>query len=144
MSNPVRSVETYYTLIEAVERFFTGGHITVRSLRTEIKKGRLRVSEVAGKFLFSESVIAEMLEASQPCHAHESRQGSISNDESPPRQNTWIIRDGEVEVSTGCGADDHRGAGECLARYIAQKYKPLGAIAPSELYVDEVIAPSLN
>jgi hypothetical protein len=40
------------------------------------------VSEVAGKFLGSERAIAEMLEASQPCH--ESRQGYlISNDESP-------------------------------------------------------------
>jgi hypothetical protein len=83
MSNPVRSVETYYTLTEAVERFFPGGHITVRSLRTEIKKGRLRVSEVAGKFLVSESAIAEMLEISQPCRADKSHQGSISVDESP-------------------------------------------------------------
>jgi len=33
------AVEPHYTLQEAVERFFPGGRISVRSLRTEIKKG---------------------------------------------------------------------------------------------------------
>jgi hypothetical protein len=63
MKEAASPVEPHYTLQEAVERFFPGGHITVRSLRTEIKKGRLQVSEVAGKFLVSESAIARMLEA---------------------------------------------------------------------------------
>lgn len=55
-------VERHYTLQEAIEHFFPGGHITVASLRTEIRKGRLQATEVAGKFLVSESAIAEMLE----------------------------------------------------------------------------------
>ena len=55
-------VERHYTLQEAIEHFFPGGYITVASLRTEIRKGRLRATEVAGKFLVSESAIAEMLE----------------------------------------------------------------------------------
>jgi len=61
------TVEPHYTLKEAVERFFPGGRISVRSLRTEIRKGRLRVTEVAGKFLVSESAIAEMLESCKLC-----------------------------------------------------------------------------
>jgi hypothetical protein len=62
MKNPTDRVEPHFTLREAVEHFFPGGHVTVRSLRTEIKKGRLSVTEVAGKFLVSERAIAEMLE----------------------------------------------------------------------------------
>jgi len=61
-----------------------------------------------------------------------------------PRRDIWIIRDGAIEVRTGCGADDHRGAGEALARYIAAKYKPPGALPLAELYIDEVIAAYLN
>ncbi len=61
-----------------------------------------------------------------------------------PRKSVWIIRDGKTEVSTGCGARDHRGAGEALAGYIAAKYEPPGAIASSELYIDEVVAAYLK
>jgi hypothetical protein len=61
MTEPAR-VERHYTLREAVELFFPGGYVSVRSLRTEIKKGRLSVTEVAGKFLVTERAIAEMLE----------------------------------------------------------------------------------
>jgi hypothetical protein len=71
MKEPASSVEPHYSLREAVERFFPGGHITVRSLRTEIKKGRLRVVEVAGKFLVSESAIAQMLESCGLCRVPE-------------------------------------------------------------------------
>jgi len=60
------------------------------------------------------------------------------------RQDVWIIRDGAVEVRTGCGERDHRGAAEALARYIAAKYQPPGALPPSELYIDEVIATYLK
>ena len=61
-----------------------------------------------------------------------------------PRHHVWIIRDGAVEVRTRCGQYDTRGAEEALARYIAEKYKPPGALPPSELFVDEVIAAYLN
>src|SRR5262249_14565246 len=64
-------VEPHFTLHEAAERFFPGGHVTVRSLRTEIKKGRLSVTEVAGKFLVTESAIAEMLERCRRCRVKE-------------------------------------------------------------------------
>ena len=63
MSHPAKSVEPHYTLKEAIERFFPGGQLTVRSLRTEIRKGHLRAAVVAGKFLVSETAIHEMLEA---------------------------------------------------------------------------------
>jgi hypothetical protein len=68
-------VEPHFTLAEAVERFFPGGGITVRSLRTEIKEGRLSVIEVAGKFLVSERALAEMLEKCR-CHVADKRHDS--------------------------------------------------------------------
>jgi len=71
MTNLGPIVEPHYTLKEAVERFFPGGNITVRSLRTEIRKGRLHVAEVAAKFLVTEAAIAQMLESCQRCHAPE-------------------------------------------------------------------------
>ena len=61
-----------------------------------------------------------------------------------PRRHVWVIRDGEIEVGTGCGQHDTRAAEEALARYIAEKYKPPGALAASELFVDEIIAAYLN
>src|SRR5436190_24371913 len=76
MSERASTVEPHYTLKEAIERFFPGGDITMRSLRTEMRKGRLCVTEVAGKFLVSESAIAEMLEACK-CRVLEDRQGCI-------------------------------------------------------------------
>ena len=80
MNDRASNVEPHYTLKEAVERFFPGGHITVRSLRTEIKKGRLHVTEVAGKFLVSESAIARMLEACA-CREPDKLRDFISSDE---------------------------------------------------------------
>jgi integrase len=56
-----------------------------------------------------------------------------------PRHNVWIIRDGAIRVGTGCGEDDTRGAEEALAQYIAEKYKPPGALPAAELYIDEVV-----
>jgi hypothetical protein len=70
-------VEPHFTLQEAVERFFPGGHVTVRSLRTEIKKGRLCITEVAGKFLVTERAIAEMLEKCR-CLVEQKLQDSTS------------------------------------------------------------------
>ena len=59
------TLEPHYSLAEAVARFFPDGPLTVSSLRTEIRKGRLRVARVAGKYLVSESAIRDMLEACQ-------------------------------------------------------------------------------
>jgi integrase len=61
-----------------------------------------------------------------------------------PRRDVWIIRDGAIEIRTGCGEHDHRGASEALARYIAAKYTPPGALPASELFIDEVIASYLK
>ncbi len=138
------TVEPHYTLREAVERFFPGGCITVRSLRTEIRKGRLRVTEVAGKFLVSESAIAEMLEflfsmpRSRKAPRLELRRSRTD------RSAKWYIRDGENRVSTGCGGTDIRRAQKALADYIAAKWAPPGALPPSELFVDEVITTYLK
>lgn len=69
------TIEPHYSLAEAVERFFPGGLIKVSSLRTEIRKGRLRAVQVAGKYLVSESAIRELLEK---CRVPEKPQGCIS------------------------------------------------------------------
>lgn len=55
----------------------------------------------------------------------------------------WIIRDGRYQRSTGCGADDHRGAERALADYIAHKHvRAAGARArdPSRIPVADVLA----
>jgi hypothetical protein len=107
-------VERHYTLQEAIEHFFPGGYITGASLRTEIRKGRLRATEVAGKLLVSESAIARCLNDVASYQATPS--GSIL---------VWIIRDGENRTSTGCrvGVDDKQ-AQRKLADYINAKYQP--------------------
>ena len=40
------------------------------------------------------------------------------------RESTWVVLDGQNEVSTGCRADDRRGAEKALAGYIARKHRP--------------------
>jgi hypothetical protein len=62
MKQTTATVERHYTLREAVERFFPNGPLTVASLRSEIKKGRLRATMPAGKLLVTETAIAGMLE----------------------------------------------------------------------------------
>src|SRR5215470_9921027 len=52
-----------------------------------------------------------------------------------------IILDGENEVSTGCGADDRRGAEKALAGYIARKHKPDWQNShPAEVALADVLA----
>lgn len=74
------TVEPHYSLAEAVARFFPHGPLTVSSLRTEIRKGRLRVARVAGKYLVSESAIREMLET---CRVNEKPRDSTSERAAP-------------------------------------------------------------
>ena len=123
---------TAFTLQEAVERFFPAGHVTVRSLRTEIKKGRLCITEVAGKFLVTERAIAEMLEKCR-CLVEQKPQRLHLRLRPHPRKNVWDTRDGTLRISTGCGEHDTQRAQEALARYIAEKYSPPGALAADKL-----------
>ena len=46
-----RLIEPHYSLEEAAARFFPGGKITGRSLRTEIDKGHLSRKKIAGKLV---------------------------------------------------------------------------------------------
>src|SRR5215468_10017807 len=55
-------LEPRFSLKQAIEKFFPNGPLRVASLRTEIRKGRLRPTRVAGKDLVTEADIAEMLE----------------------------------------------------------------------------------
>jgi len=55
------TVEPHYDLRTAAERFFPRGPVTARSLRTEIRKGRLKSARIAGKIVVSEAAIQEML-----------------------------------------------------------------------------------
>ena len=43
---------------------------------------------------------------------------------SADRRAVWIIRDGEKRTSTGCGAQDRRGAEQVLRDYLADKHLP--------------------
>ncbi|HZO56741.1 MAG TPA: hypothetical protein VFB63_28785, partial [Bryobacteraceae bacterium] len=56
-------LEPHYTLAEAVALFFPRGPLTVSSLRSEIRKGRLRATKPAGKLLVTETDLSEMLQA---------------------------------------------------------------------------------
>ncbi len=68
-------MEPVYSLAEAVDRFLPGGVWTVSSLRTEIRKGRLQVERIAGKFGVTESAIEEMRKL---CRERQKAHGSTS------------------------------------------------------------------
>jgi hypothetical protein len=61
----LHGIETHYSLAEAVELFFPGGVVSVKSLRTEIKNGRLEVVRIGRRVLVTQSAIVAMLEASK-------------------------------------------------------------------------------
>lgn len=61
----------------------------------------------------------------------------------------WVIRDGSVQRSTGCGPDCRREAERKLAEYIAERFEPAKAPAasrsdPAQVPVDAVLALYLN
>jgi hypothetical protein len=56
------AVEPHYSLEDAAKRFFPGGKITARSLRTEIENGCLPRKKIAGKLVTCATDIARMLE----------------------------------------------------------------------------------
>jgi predicted RNA-binding Zn ribbon-like protein len=56
------SIERRYTLKQAIDQFFPDGPLTVASLRTEIRKGRLVAERIAGKLTVTEASLALMLE----------------------------------------------------------------------------------
>jgi len=58
----VVTLEPRYSLKQAAKEFFPNGAVTAASLRTEIRKGRLRVEMVAGKIRVTKAYIVEMLE----------------------------------------------------------------------------------
>jgi len=60
------------------------------------------------------------------------------------RDATWVIRDGSVEISTGCAEPDLSGAEQALSRYIAAKWQPPSTLNPSELYIAEILAAYLT
>lgn len=73
-------LEPVYPLKEAVDRFLPGGHWTVSSLRTEIRKGRLQVERIAGKIGVTEAAIREMRAL---CREKQRAPGSTSKNSKP-------------------------------------------------------------
>lgn len=61
-ANQHDDLEPVYPLAEAVKLFLPGGHWTVNSLRTEIRKGRLVPERIAGKLGVTRRAIMEMRE----------------------------------------------------------------------------------
>ena len=66
-----------YRLAEAVSAFFPQGGITVKSLRTEARAGRLSIIRIANKDFVTAEAIQSMLERCT-CRASENRPVSIS------------------------------------------------------------------
>lgn len=56
------TIERRYTLKQAIAEFFPDSPITVSSLRTEIRKGRLEFERIAGRICVTHADIARMLE----------------------------------------------------------------------------------
>jgi integrase len=57
------------------------------------------------------------------------------------RAASWVILDGQNELSTGCSADDRRGAETALAGYISKKHQPdWRNCHPSQVLVADVLA----
>jgi integrase len=54
---------------------------------------------------------------------------------------TWLIRDGERQLGTGCGAGDRDGAEKALAAYITDKYQParVSSRDPAQVRIADVI-----
>jgi hypothetical protein len=65
------------TLQEYIAAFYPNGPLTVTSLRTEIHKGRLPISTVAGKHFVTPAAVAALFRP-QSCHDKPKGRGSIS------------------------------------------------------------------
>jgi hypothetical protein len=71
------------TLQEYIAVFYPDGPLTVASLRTEIAKGRLTPSEVAGKFFITPAAVRALLKA-PTCPAKPKAPASTSGRARPP------------------------------------------------------------
>lgn len=73
------------------------------------------------------------------------RKGRLDSKTGQALPDVWVIRDGDVQRSTGCGADGRAEAEVELAKYIASKWAPEAASAasrsdPAQVTVDDVVA----
>src|SRR5262245_48183537 len=58
----------------------------------------------------------------------------------PGRPATWVIRDGPIERSTGCGARDGAGAEKALEKYLAEKHRPhYGNGDPDKVQITDIL-----
>jgi hypothetical protein len=83
------------TLADAVALYFPRGGLTVSSLRTEARKGRLRLVRIAGKDLVTPAAIERMIALCQEPHA-----ARTSQSESPPDAG----RSGKSEMAERCAS----------------------------------------
>jgi hypothetical protein len=67
-----------YRLSEAVELFFPTGGITVKTLRTEARRGRLQTITLANKTFVTAEAISAMLERCKSCPVKDSPPAYIS------------------------------------------------------------------
>ena len=74
------------------------------------------------------------------------RAGRIDRKTGRQLPDVWVIRDGAIEISTGCGSSRLHEAEQQLADYIARKWTPAAALAaysrhdPDQVGVAEVLA----
>lgn len=111
-----------YTLEEAARKFFPNGHWTVSSLRTEIRKGRLRPLRIAGTFDLTESAIREWCQESPKVHVS----GSTGLQDIQPHGSSSIR---ESKLAQDAARLTNEKLKKAFARYIAEKHKfPEGPI----------------
>jgi hypothetical protein len=123
---------------------FPDGSMTASGLRREAARGRLTIERIAGKDFTTLRAINEMrkqcrVEAKAPVWlqpARRDKHGQIVE------RAVWVIRDGTIKRSTGCGQNEAAGAERALADYIAAKYRAprISNRDPAACKVADVIA----
>jgi hypothetical protein len=86
---------------------------------TEIRKGRLAYSEVAGKLFTTPAAIRELF---RPCPVAPKAPASTSEKEGPVEKPSGSSVTDRLSVSTGCGAGEQAAAERALGDYIAEKF----------------------
>lgn len=112
-------------LLKHAARFaFPDGSMTVSGLRREAERNRLVIERIANRDYTTLSAITQMREQCR-VQVKEHASGLDRSDEGKIyERSSWIIRDGDKFVATGCTPDEAGEAERRLSEYIAQKYRP--------------------
>ena len=136
--------DTPLRLKTAVEVAFPLGGMTVSGLRREAKKGHLAIEEIAGKQFTTLRHIEEMREKCRvEAKGHDSGSSQPEKTENGKiiEQAVWVIRDGSIKRSTGCGPREIEQAEGRLRDYLnAKPTERIGDRDPSAVLIADVVA----